>query len=241
LDRVASVAKFVFFPQNSVLFLFALGAVATFLETEERYRRNLILLIAALFGALAATFFFTTPSPLAYYVQTAPYLVLLAGFGARRLLGDENERFSPVLRRGVGAAHLISLGLIAYIFLFGQRPRDRQYLLSNMKPVIEHLRENGSPTDTLLSEWPGYAVLAGMRQPHGTETVGLDVAHLLTPQENMAYHLLDSAGADSLLRFKKVRWVVTGGRVADVWSEPLAANYIKDYDVGPIRIYRRKE
>ncbi len=240
-DRIASLAKFVLFPQNSFLILLAAGAVPTFFQTNDKNRRNQLLLIAALFATLTLAFFFTTPSPLAYYVQTVPYLVLLAGFGVSRLLEEGKESFSPLFRRGLIVAHLVSLGLIAYIFLFGQRSRDRQYLLSNVKPVIGYLSENGKPTDTLFSEWPGYAILAGMRLPAGTETVGLDVAHLLTAEEKKAYHILDSAGVDSLLRFKKIKWVVTGGTVSEVWPTSLAANYAVAFQTAPITVYRRNE
>ncbi|HXF48133.1 MAG TPA: glycosyltransferase family 39 protein [Verrucomicrobiae bacterium] len=241
LDRLASLAKFVLFPQNSVLLLLAAGAVPAFFQTDDNHRKNQILLMTALFTALVLTFFSTTPSPLAYYVQTVPYLVLLAGFGVNRLLEGGREPFSPLFRRGLIAAHLFSLALIAYIFLFGQRPRDRQYLLSSVKPVIEYLRENGTPTDTVFSEWPGYAVLSGMQLPKGTETVGLDVAHLLTAEEKMTYHILDSAGVDSLLSQKKIKWVVTGGTVSAVWPKPLADNYTAVLQAVPATIYRRNE
>ena len=240
-DRLANLAKFVLFPQNSVLLLLAAGAVPAFFQTDDKNRRNQILLIAALFTVLVFAFFFTTPSPLAYYVQTVPYLVLLAGFGVNRLLEGGREPFSPLFRRGLIAAHLISLALIAYIFLFGQRSRDRQYLLSSIKPVIEYLQKNGAPTDTVFSEWPGYAALAGMQLPKGTETVGLDVAHLLTAGERKRYHILDSAGVDSLLRQKKIKWVVTGGTVTAVWPEPLVANYAAVFQSSPATVYRRNE
>ncbi|MCI0404460.1 MAG: hypothetical protein L0209_00020 [candidate division Zixibacteria bacterium] len=241
LDRLVSLAKFVLFPQNSVLLFLAAGAVPAFFQTTENNRKNLLLLIAALFSALTLVFFFTTPSPLAYYVQTLPYLVLLAGFGVNRLLEGGKESFSPLFRRGLIAAHLVSLGLIAYIFLFGQRSRDRQYLLSSVKPVIEYLRKNGTSTDTVFAEWPGYAVLAEMQLPKGTETVGLDIAHLLSDEEKKAYHILDSAGVDSLLRLKKIKWVVTGGTVSAVWPEPLAVNYTAVLQTAPVTIYRRNE
>jgi len=240
-DRLASLAKFVFFPQNSVVLLLAAGSLPAFFNAMENRRRNQLILTAVLFAVLAAVFFFTTPSPLAYYVQTVPYLVLLAGFGAARLRDGKSEEFSPIFRRGLVAAHLVSLGLIAYIFLFGQRSRDQQYLLSSVRPVIGHLRENGGPTDTLFSEWPGYAVLAGMQLPRGTETVGLDIAHLLTLQEKKTYHILDSAGVDSLLRFKKIKWVVTGGLVAEVWPVGLSTNYSVSFQTGSITVYRRNE
>jgi hypothetical protein len=240
-NRLASLVKFVLFPQNSVLLLLAAGAVPAFFQTNDNHRKNQILLMAALFTALGIAFFSTTPSPLAYYVQTVPYLVLLAGFGANRLLEEGKESFSPLFRRGLVVAHLVSLALVAYIFLFGQRSRDRQYLLSSVKPVIEYLQEKGTPTDTVFSEWPGYAVLAGMRLPKGTETVGLDVAHLLTAEEKRAYHILDSAGVDSLLQQKKIKWVVTGGTVSAVWPKQLADNYTTIFQTAPATIYRRNE
>lgn len=240
-DRLASLVKFVLFPQNSVLLLLAAGAVPAFFQTDDNHRKNQILLLVALFTALVLAFFSTTPSPLAYYVQTVPYLVLLAGFGANRLLEGGKESFSPLFRRGLVVAHLVSLALVAYIFLFGQRARDRQYLLSSVKPVVEYLRENGALTDTVFSEWPGYAVLAGMRLPKGTETVGLDVAHLLTAEEKIAYHILDSAGVDSLLSQKKIKWVVTGETVSDVWPKPLADNYTTVLQTVSATIYRRNE
>ncbi len=239
--RIASLAKLLLFPQNTALFLLAGGALAAFFQEPDKRRKDTLLLVAALFSVLTVVFFLTTPSLLGYYVQTLPYLLLLAGFGVNRLLEGGKESFSPLFRRGLIAAHLVSIGLIAYIFLFGQRSRDRQYLLSNVKPVIEYLRENGTSTDTVFSEWPGYAVLAGMQLPRGTETVGLDVAHLLTTEEKKAYHLLDSAGADSLLRFKKIKWVVTGGTVSEAWPKPLAANYAVAFQTAPITVYRRNE
>ncbi len=241
LDRLASLAKFVFFPQNFALLMLSAGALSAFFQPLENRRRNILVLLATLFVAQAATFFITTPSPLAYYVQTVPYLVLLAGFGVNRLLDEENEKFSAILRLGLQAAHLISLCLIAYIFLFGRRERDRPFLLSNVRTVVETLRQLGAPSDTVFSEWPGYAVLAGMQLPRGTETIGLDVAHLLSAQERQAYHILDSAGVDSLLRFKNIRWVVTGGTVSSVWPEPLATNYSVAFQTGQVAIYRRNE
>ncbi len=241
LDRLASLAKFVLLPQNTALFLLAGGSLVAFFQEKDKRRKSILVLVAALFSALTAVFFLTTPSLLGYYVQTLPYLLLLAGFGINRLLEGGKDTFSPLFRRGLIAAHLVSLGLIAYIFLFGQRSRDRQYLLSNVKPAIEYLRENGKPTDTLFSEWPGYAVLAGMQLPKGTETVGLDIAHLLTTEEKVTYHILDSAGVDSFLRFKKIEWVVTGGTVSEVWPTSLAANYTVAFQTAPITVYRRSE
>ncbi|HLG93478.1 MAG TPA: glycosyltransferase family 39 protein [candidate division Zixibacteria bacterium] len=241
LDRLASLAKFILFPQNTALLLLAGGALAAFFQEQDKRRKEILVLVAALFGGLTTVFFLTTPSLLGYYVQTLPYLLLLAGFGVNRLLEGGKESFSPLFRRGLIAAHLISLALIAYIFLFGQRSRDQQYLLSNVKPVIEYLQKNGTPSDTLFSEWPGYAVLAGMQLPKGTETVGLDIAHLLSAEEKKAYHILDSAGVDSLLRLKKIKWVVTGGTVSEVWPEPLSANYAAVFQAAPITVYRRNE
>ena len=183
----------------------------------------------------------STPSMVQYYTEALPYLVLLAGFGGSALQERYAARFEFGKKLGLSIAHLISLGMVVCIFLLGQRSRDRQYLLSNVRPVIDYLRKNGNPTDTLFSEWPGYAVLAGMQLPKGTETVGLDVAHLLTAEEKEAYHILDSAGVDSLLRFKKIKWVVTGGTVSEVWMKPLSANYAVAFQTAPITIYRRHE
>ena len=80
-----------------------------------------------------------------------------------------------------------------------------------------------------------------MQLPRGTETVGLDMAHLLTPQEKKAYHILDSAGVDSLLRFKKITWVVTWGLVATVWPVRLSTNYSVSFQTGQAAIYHRNE
>lgn len=241
LDRLANFAKFVFFPQNTVLILLAAGALPAFMQSEEGRKKNLLALLGLLSVALAIVFFAITPSLLSYYVHVTPYLMLLAGFGIDRLWSGGRDSFSPIFRKGIAAAHLVSLGLIAYIFLFGQRARNRQFLLSNVKPVVEYLNKNGKQTDTLFSEWPGYAVLAGMRLPHGTETVGLDVAHLLTPAEKKAYHLLDSAGVDSLMRFKKITWVVSGRLAAETWPGPLSANYSAVFRLSPVTVYRRNE
>lgn len=238
-DRVTAFAKFVLLPQNFVLY--ALAALGFVFRPKDGWRREVLMLALGAVVVLHVLFVASTPSMVQYYAESLPYLVLMAGFGWSALQERYAGRFEPAKKLGLGLAHLVSLGMVAYIFLFGQRSRDRQYLLSNARPVIEHLQENGNPADTVFSEWPGYAVLAGMQLPRGTETVGLDIAHLLTAEEKKAYHILDSAGVDSLLRFKQIKWVVTGGTVSNVWPEPLGANYSKDYDAGSIRIYRRKE
>ncbi|MCI0329585.1 MAG: hypothetical protein L0196_01330 [candidate division Zixibacteria bacterium] len=239
LHRLTAFGKFALLPQNLVLYVLAFLGLR--FRPKETWQREIFLLALGSALVLHFVFFISTPSMVQYYTETLPYLILLAGFGWKVVQERYAARFEIGKQLALGAAHLVSLGMVAYIFLFGYRPLNRPFLLSSVKPVIEHLRENGSSTDTLFSEWPGYAVLAGMQLPRGTETVGLDIAHLLTAEEKRAYHILDSAGADSLLRFKKVRWVVTGGAVSEVWPQPLFSNYAKDYDAGPIRIYRRKE
>jgi len=43
------------------------------------------------------------------------------------------------------------------------------------------------------------------------------------------------------LRFKNIRWVVTGGTVSSVWPEPLSTNYSVAFQTGQVAIYRRNE
>jgi hypothetical protein len=123
----------------------------------------------------------------------------------------------------------------------GGRQKDRIFLLSNERPIVEFLKKEGSPADTVVSEWPGHAVLAGMQLPRGTETVGLDIAHLLSVEEKQKYRILDSAGVAELLGAQEARWVVTWGVMEETQARPLTLNYQKVFDAGPTRVYRRNE
>ncbi len=237
--RVAALMKFLFFPQNLVLYL--LAAVGIVLRPTDFRKWHLMLVAGTAAIILHIAFFASIPSMVQYYVETLPYLALLAGFGLAGLREKTSSNFWRLGKWGLISAHVISLGLVVYIFLLGQRPRDQQYLLSNVRPVVTYLVRNGTPSDTIFSEWPGYAVLAGMRLPRGTETVGLDVAHLLSQKEKKAYHILDSARVDSILANKGVKWVVTGGTVTEVWPKPLGAGYKPAFKSGPIAVYRRNE
>ena len=235
VKRLTAIVRFLFFPQNFILY--GLALLGLLHRPLDAWRRKVLHLAFGTVAVLHLVFILSTPSMGQYYAEALPYLALLAGFGWN-YLEERSSSWLVFLRKwGLGLAHVISLALVAYIFLFGQRSRDREFI----RPVVDYLARKCNPADTVLSEWPGWAVLSGMQLPRGMETVGLDVTHLLSSKEKQAYRILDSVGVDSLLTGKKVKWVVMGGVVAEHWPRPPSLNYTPAFRSGPVTVYRRNE
>jgi hypothetical protein len=235
MDKIIVLAKFIILPQTVLLVGLALATLVLRRFLVDRGSR---LTFYALAIAVLITAVYLLPHPvlLQYFQQTIPYLVL-AGLPALALIASlERLRW---LRLSGGVLYL--LGILPFLILFVLSPRenDKRTTWDHVKQVISEIQANSSSSDTVLSEWAGFAVLSERPQLAGSEHVGWEYPLPVSDSVYHENHLLTNEDFVSVLRRKRPRLVISDYRLSPQWAEAIKENYRLVSQTGITSIYQR--
>lgn len=243
LNRIFTVCKFIFYPQN--LFVILVAIIGMILSAKKV--RNItefalshkIVLSASIFGiVLTITSLAISPPTFQHYEQILPYF-LISFISVMGILEPKwRERKSIFV--GVSALYVLLVIPFMVIFILGVRDRDKPYVTSEVRKVVKVVEENSKPKETVFSTWPGYVIFAQREPVSGLETWGWETAPLLSPQELKKSKLIHRQKMREMILEKKVGLVVDGDWILSEFEDLLEINYQHLETIGDIKIYKAK-
>lgn len=235
MHKLTVVGKFLALPQTILL----LGATfAAWILMRQKYVERPVWYSAA--AAVAATLFLVylipTPTHLQYFQQAWPYLALLTLPVASFIL--QSAKMQPILR---SAGVLYAIGIIPFVMLFIVSPRDndRRFEWPQLRAIVDKIQSHSQASDTLLSEWAGYAALADRPQLPGSEHVGFHFPLQIDAAQYRNYRLLTNSDIAAALNARRPELVVVDYKVYPEWEQALHDNYSRIDSSAQTFIYRR--
>ncbi len=243
LTKFFTLAKFLFYPQNLLILILA-ALTISFLIKKKKAQKTLsekdrVYLIAFVFSLIILVgYFLASPTQLQYYHQALPYLLVLSGPGLTSVVEFFRKRKSILY--GLAVFYLLCLIPYLLIFVFTIREKDRVFRVDQVRKVIKVVQENSVEEEPILSDWPGYAVLANRSVVRGTETCGQDVSHLLTEDMLKRFKIIDRRRVKDVIRNKEVNLVVTGIGTYRYLDDLTKENYYLLKEIGGAKVFLKK-
>ena len=227
-QKLIVVAKWLFLPQNALLWM---GAVGGFLVAPAWS----VPAIACV-GALSVAYLAATPTYLDYMVQIIPFLLIAS---------------APVIPKLMAKPAVLALVIVLYAggFVGARRaaPEDslraekaRLWDADAVQTVASYLRDSSSPDDRILSWWEGYPFLAGRDGYVGVGFWESNLSHKLTPEQRQRYHILHRDDLERLLVAGDPRLVVFPKGVWEDLQEVLGQHYDLAQEFGVVRVFSRR-
>lgn len=227
-QKFGVLARWLFLPQNAVLWVLALWGV-------WRGPRDAALPLACATG-LGALYLYATPTYLEYMVQLAPFLLLAAV-----------PALDDVLRRRAILAVLILVyvaGLVVSMRPTAEETKRGEKLalwnLETVQDVARVLREGTPEHERILSWWEGYPWLAEREGYKGVGFWESNVGKKLPPELRRRYHLLDADERIALVEAAEPYFVVFADGTWDELKASLEDRYVLHTTIGAIQIFIRK-
>ena len=234
-----------------LLIIFALAVISFILLIKQkrlesiadlfRKPKGMAILNLFLIGAV-----YLLPYPIArqYIEQFLAFGIILAAFNIGQFLTVMNRALTAKVRKAVFAAvsALFLLSIVPYvaIFIFGVRDNDRMYMLSNIGEITDRMLALSGPSDTVLSEWPGYPFLTGQIPLRYTEIETGENRSSLNHDGYLHYNLADRQYFNEELRKKTPRLVVILYKPPAYYASSLENNYDGVFSSNDVTIYKRK-
>jgi hypothetical protein len=108
-----------------------------------------------------------------------------------------------------------------------------------LRKVISQVQNRSLASDTLLSEWAGYAALSQRPQLPGTEHVGFYFPLDVDQSAYRRNHLVTNGDIVTALRQQRPKLVVIDYQVYPDWKTSLDSNYHLATTVGETLLYER--
>jgi hypothetical protein len=237
LHKVTVFGKFLALPQTILMLGALLGGWYLFrqrvVENSIMYRRALLL--AAL---ICVIYLIPTPVHLQYFQEAMPYLIIAAL--PVFVLINRTEGLKSLRR---SATLLYAFGAIPFVWLFIVSPlsRNARFELSQLRSVVAEVQARSSTSDTLLSEWAGYAALSQRPQLSGSEHVGFYFPLAVDSEVYGRNHLLTNAAIVRALQLKRPKLVVVDYKIYPEWQGALDRNYRLASTIGETMVYERND
>lgn len=227
-QKTGVLLKWVAVPQNTILWCLALVG-----WWRGSAREACALLCAAALGAL---YLYATPTYLEYMVQLMPLLLIAAAPAVVGLL--DRRRFAVA----VAAVYLVSLGVSLRPATAGspRAMKNELWRLDTVETVADYLRQHSQPSDTVLSWWEGYPVLAG--RPGLTE-VGFwhsNIAKKLPEEQRERYRVAAESDVRELIEAGVARLIVVPEGQWKALRLAIDAGYERLEAFGRIEIFTRR-
>jgi hypothetical protein len=241
INRLFTVCKFVFYPQNLFIVITAVVGLVTIARKQGGYsklvRSNKVTFSALAFaGGLILISFFISPTAFQHYEQALPYLLVSSVPGLCILI----TKWTKTGRWAVfGLYALLSIPFVV-IFIFAIRDRDKPYPISEVQKVVKIVQQNSERGQMIFTTWPAYAVFTQRDLVPGLETWGWEVVPLLSERQVRGSKLISRQKMEELFSEKKLVMVVDWEWFYRQYAEALESNYNFLDSVGPIVIYRLK-
>jgi len=243
LGKIYTFAKFLFYPQNLLIMILATLTIL-FLATKKGDKKSIlekdrVYLTAFVFSVIILVgYFLATPTQLQYYHQALPYLLVLSIPGLSRLKDFSAKR--KFILCGICAFYLLCLIPYLLIFIFTIREKDKDFRIDQVRKVVEVVKENSTEKEMILTDWPGYAVLAKRIVVQGTETCGQDVSHLLTEEQWKRFKIIDKGKMKDIIENKKVRLIVMGFGTYRYLNDLIRENYYLLKKTGGAEVFMKR-
>jgi hypothetical protein len=228
-QKMGILAKWIFLPQNLVLWCLAIAG-----WRRGSARETCALLCAA---ALGLVYLYATPSYLEYMVQIIP-LLLIASIPAAAML-FQRSRLVPLAVCAVYGMSLI-VALRPASADSRRALKNELWNLPTVERVVSYLQEQSDPEDRILSWWEGYPVLAG--RP-GFRDVGFwhsNVGKKLPEDLRRRYHVASAVDVRQLIESKQPRLIVCPEEVWDELRPSIAKGYIRAEVFGRVEVFVRR-
>ena len=227
-QKLIVVAKWLFLPQNAVLWLGALGG----LFVAPAWAAPAV----ACAGALSVAYLAATPTYLDYMVQIIPFLLIAS---------------APVIPKLMARPAVLAAVLVVYaggLVVARRAPPDESRRGENarlwdagaVRAVASYLRDSSGPDDRILSWWEGYPFLAARDGYLGVGFWESNLSHKLSPEQRQRYHILHRDDLERLLSAGDPRLVVFPKGVWDDLLPALAQHYELAQELGAIRVFSRR-
>jgi hypothetical protein len=210
-------------------------------KKSEKYLsgKDGVYLVAFVYSIIILiSYFLANPTQLQYYNQALPYLLVLSGPGLISVL--EWFRMRKSIFYGIGLVYLLCLIPYLLIFVFTTREKDQVFRIDQVRKVVKVVEENSIKKEPILSDWPGYAVLAKRSVVRGTETCGQDVSHLLTEEQLKRFKIIDPEKLKDIIKNRKINLIVTGIGTYRYLNDLIRENYYPVKEAGGAEIFLRK-
>lgn len=179
-----------------------------------------------------------------YIDQYLAFAIIVSAFSFKYILTLlDSLRLNLKRAAMIVFAGLYVLSLIPYvaIFIYGIREYDHRYRLSEVRKVTDTMQSLAQQSDTVLTEWTGYAFLTKQTPVRYTEIISTEEYRLpLSHEEFMHYNLCDGIYLRNEVSRKSPKLVVTINQPAQYYAAALAENYDKTFQSDVVSIYKRK-
>ena len=210
-------------------------------KKAEKYLsgKDKVYLVAFIYSIIILiSYFLANPTQLQYYNQALPYLLVLSGPGLAYALDWFRMRKSILY--GIVFVYLLCLIPYLLIFVFTIREKDKVFRIDQVRKVVKVVEENSIEQEPILSDWPGYGVLAKRSVVQGTETCGQDVSHLLTEEQLKRFKIIDQEKLKDIIKNRKVNLIVTGIGTYRYLNDLIKENYYLVKETGGAEVFLRK-
>jgi hypothetical protein len=141
---------------------------------------------------------------------------------------------------GICAIYLLCLSPYLLIFVFTVREKDKAFRIDQVNKVVDVVKENSTEKEIILTDWPGYAVLAKRGVVQGTETCGYEISHLLTKDQLKRFNIIDKKEIENIIKNKEVNLIVTGIGTYRNLNDLIQENYYPLEKIGESKVFLKK-
>jgi len=117
---------------------------------------------------------------------------------------------------------------------------DKRYTLSEVRAVTRHMLGVATKTDTVFSEWPGYAFITGQVPLRYSEIIGMDFKLPMSHEEHLRYKLGDGQYFREEVGKSTPKLVVFQNDPSTNYAALLRQNYEESFKSNVVSVYKRK-
>ncbi|MFH2036037.1 MAG: hypothetical protein ABIJ45_06505 [Candidatus Zixiibacteriota bacterium] len=201
---------------------------------------------AALMNLLLIAGVHLIPNPISrqYINQFMAFALIIISFNFKFIYDWFISKFSlsvvRIISYGIAGIYILSLVPYCTIFIFGSRDYDRRYNLSEVRAVTEHMLKVATESDTVLSEWPGYAFITEQTPLRYSEIIGTEFDLPMSHEEYLKYNLGDGEYFRDEIGKATPKLIVFQNNPSSSYADLLEQNYEQSFKSDVVSVYKRK-
>ncbi|MGB8658291.1 MAG: hypothetical protein WCE90_10990 [Candidatus Zixiibacteriota bacterium] len=242
MSRLFTLSKFLLYPQDLLILVLGSLSLAYLLRQRRQIgaftsEHKVIVSSMSLALSIGIVSFLISPTQFQYFEQTLPFL-LLACVPALTLLKPRWRDKKVIVPTAI--LYLLCIVPFIVIFILGIRAKDQQFTLKNVRKVVEVIRENSQPKDTVLSFAPLYVALSQREPVPGLEAWGGEAAPHLTAEQLSESKLISLEQVKEIVKQAQVPLVVAEEWVLPDSDSMLWIDYQLLGKIAGVQIYKRR-